>query len=377
MSNDILEYAPAGAPRVPAPRPRRRYLRVRRALPHLAAFTAALVLPFMVSTGNLHLAVSVLIAAIGAVGLDVLTGRTGQVSLGHAFFLGVGALVGAKLGSDYGMDLLIWIPVAGVVTGLLGGLVGPIALRLRGLYLALVTMALVFIGINIFNNWTWLSGGSVGRAISAPRLGSLDFATSKTIGGLSFSPDGLFYYLALFILALTMLFVANLAGGRSGREMAAVRERELAAAVLGVDVTRTKITAFIVSSALAGVSGALYGAFHGYTTPAQDYGFPVSINYVVMVVVGGLATTYGPLFGALFVIGLPVLFQHNAAWLPLIQDSAGVGGGLSAGNAATFIFGLTLIVFLLFEPHGVVGVGTRLTAVLRRRSTPTGKGISQ
>lgn len=348
-----------------------------RAVPHLILLAVALWLPFALSAGQLHLAVSVLIAAVGAIGLDVLTGRTGQVSLGHAFFLGVGALVGAKLGTDHHLSPLLWIPAAGLVSGLIGGLIGPIALRLRGLYLALITMALVFIGINVFNEWTWLSGGSAGRAIDAPRFWSFDLSQQAALGGLTFSSDGLFYYLALAVLVLTMLFVGNLARGRTGRDMAAVRDRELAASVLGVNVTRTKISAFVLSSTLAGVSGALYGAFNGYTTPAHDYGFTVSINYVVMIVVGGMATTYGPVFGALFVIGFPVLLQNQARALPLIQDSAG-DGGISAGNAATLIFGVILIAFLLFEPRGVVGLTARASALYRRlvhRPAPTsGKG---
>lgn len=337
----------------------------RRAVPHLVLLAVAVWLPFALDAGNLHLAVSVLIAAVGAIGLDMLTGRTGQISLGHAFFLGAGALTGAKLGTDLGLSPLLWIPAAAAVSGLIGGLIGPIALRLRGLYLALITMALVFIGTNIFNEWTWLSGGSAGRAIDAPRFWSLDFSQQLTLGGLTFSPDGQFYYLALAVLVLTMLFVGSLAGGRTGRDMAAVRDRELAASVLGVNVTRTKISAFVISSALAGVSGALYGAFNGYTTPAHDYGFTVSINYVVMIAVGGMATTYGPVFGAVFVVGLPVLLQNNAGSLPLIQDST-AGGGISAGNAATLVFGVILIVFLLFEPRGVVGLTARLSALYRR-----------
>ena len=214
-------------------------------------------LPFMVNGYWLSTAVFVLIAAIGALGLDLLTGRTGQISLGHAFFLGVGAYTGGVLGGRYGLSAALSIPAAAVVAGLLGGLVGPTALRLRGLYLAIVTIGLIFIGQHVFVNVVYLSGGPGGEALPVPTFGGVNFARGVHVGRLFINRDGLFYYLALVLLAAAMAYVHNLGRSRHGRSMYAVRDRELAAAVLGVDVARTKVMAFVLSSMLAGVSGAL------------------------------------------------------------------------------------------------------------------------
>jgi branched-chain amino acid transport system permease protein len=196
-------------------------------------------LPFMVNGYWLSTAVFVLIAAIGALGLDVLTGRTGQISLGHAFFLGVGAYTGGVLGGRYGLSAALWIPAAAIVAGILGGLVGPTALRLRGLYLAIVTIGLIFIGQHVFVNWSYLSGGPGGEALPVPKLAGLNFGNGTHLGGLFLNRDGLYYYLALVLLAASMAYVYNLGRSRQGRSMNAVRDRELAAAVLGVDVART------------------------------------------------------------------------------------------------------------------------------------------
>lgn len=320
-------------------------------------------LPFALSAGNLHLAVSILIVAIAAVGLDVLIGRTGQISLGHAFFLGVGAYTAGKLGTDHNLDWIVVLLAAGVISGVIGGLVGPTALRLRGLYLAIVTISLVFIGTNVFTDATVISGGPGGRQIAPPHFWGLHFtlgtAPAVTVGGLTFSGDGCYYYLSLIVLVLTMLFVRNLGASRVGRNMAAVRDRELAAAVLGVNVARTKITAFVISSAITGVAGAIYGSFQSFVNPT-DWSLLLSIQFVIIIVIGGLGSTYGPLLGSIFVIGLPQLLQNYAGSLPFIQNGSGTGSGIAPSDASTLLFAVLLVVFLIVEPRGLVGWGTRL-----------------
>jgi branched-chain amino acid transport system permease protein len=320
--------------------------------------------PFALDAYWLSTLVFVVIAAIGALGLDVLTGRTGQISLGHAFFLGVGAYTCGFLGGTHHLGAEIWIPAAGVVAAALGALVGPTALRLRGLYLGIVTIGLVFIGEHIFTNVTALSGGSGGESLPAPKFGSLDFADGGTIAGIHLSRNELYYYLALVLLAVFMAYVYNLGRSHLGRGMAAVRERDLAAAVLGVDVARTKITAFVVSSFLAGVCGALYGSFLGFVIPTQ-WDLVLSVQYVVMIVVGGMGTLWGPVLGALFVIGLPSLLQNASSSLPFLSNGLSKGV-ISVSDASAIIYGLLLIVFLLAEPRGVVGLGHRLWMLSRR-----------
>ncbi|MGH9077808.1 MAG: branched-chain amino acid ABC transporter permease [Acidimicrobiales bacterium] len=324
-----------------------------------AAAVVALVAPFALDRYWLSTAVFVLVAAIGAAGLDVLTGRTGQISLGHAFFLGAGAYTAGVLGGRYHLDAEVWIPAAAAVAGLLGAAVAPATLRLRGLYLAIVTIGVVVIGGHVFVNVAWLSGGPGGEALPSPRFGPLDFATGARVGGLGFGRDRLFYYLALGILALSTAFVANLDRGSPGRAMASVRDREVAAAVMGVPVARTKLGAFVVSSALAGVSGALYGSYLGFVVPSQ-WDLTRSISFVVMIVVGGMASRWGPALGAAFVVGLPAVLRYVAGGLPFGVTGTGTHGAITVSDLAAVVFGVALVVTLLAEPGGLVGLARRL-----------------
>ncbi|MHB8328214.1 MAG: branched-chain amino acid ABC transporter permease [Acidimicrobiales bacterium] len=327
----------------------------------------AILLPFGVGPYWRSTLVFILIAALGALGLDVLTGRTGQISLGHAFFLGAGAYAGGYLGGNLHLTAAIWIPAAGVVAAVLGAVVGPTALRLHGLYLAIVTIGLVFIGQHIFVNVTAISGGPGGRAIPAPTFGPLKFANGVSVGGFTINRDELYYFLALLLLALGMLYVRNLERTRLGRGMAAVRERELAAAVLGVNVARTKVNAFVISSLMAGIAGAMYASYLGFVVPTQ-WNLVVSIEYVVMIVVGGMANLWGPVLGAVFVIGLPALMQDISGSLPFISNGLG-GGVISVSDTSAVIYGALLIVFLLVEPRGIAGLGQRLWLLAVRRKT--------
>lgn len=340
----------------------------------VALAVVALGVPFWVDGYWRSTFAFVVIAAIGALGLDVLTGWTGQISLGHAFFLAVGAYVGGYLGIHDGLTAALWIPAAGAAAGVLGAIAGPAALRLRGLYLAIVTIGLVYIGYYILQTWTGFSGGPGGEALPAVTFGSWNFAAGVTVAGHTFTRDECYYYLALLLLAVAMLYVRNVTRSTLGRSMVAVRDRELAAAVLGVNVARTKIRAFVISSVLAGVAGALYGSFLSFAVPG-DWGLVLSIEYVVMIVVGGMASLWGPLLGALFVVGLPALLQNVSTTLTFLSNS-GSGNGLSPADAAEIVYGVFLVVFLLVEPGGVVGIARRIGRGLARlgdRGTSRGR----
>jgi branched-chain amino acid transport system permease protein len=311
----------------------------------------AILLPFGLSSSQLATATFILIAAIGATGLNVLTGFTGQISLGHAFFLAVGAYTAAAL---HDASALVWLPAAGVVAGAGGALIGPVALRLRGLYLAVVTIAIVFIGQHVLLNWSSLSGGPAGRAFPAVVIGPFDFAPGQqlTIGTVTIDHDGLYYYLALAIVALATLFVANVLRSRAGRAMQAVREREAAAALMGVSVARTKVAAFTISASLAGVSGALYASYLSYAQPGQ-WDLALSIQYLAAIIVGGMGTIAGPLLGCAVVFGAPALLKT----LPFVADSG--TSGLTAGELSSLLYGVLTIAFLVFEPGGIAGFGRR------------------
>jgi branched-chain amino acid transport system permease protein len=332
----------------------------------LAAFTAfALVLPFGLSASNLTTATFVVIAAIGATGLNVLVGYAGQISLGHAFFLAAGAYTGAVLGADHGVSAALWIPAAGVVAALFGAVVGPMALRLKGLYLAIVTLGVVFIGQHVLLNSAGVSGGPQGRMFPAVAIGPFDFSPGQTLqlGGLTIDRSGLYYYLGLAILAAATAFAWSLRRTRGGRAMLAVREREVAAALMGVHVGQTKVVAFVVSAALAGVSGALYASYLSFAQPTQ-WNLELSIQFIAAIIVGGMGTTAGPLLGSAVVFALPSLLKS----LPLVPEDG--SGGVSVGDLTSISYGVLIVAFLVLEPRGLVGLADRLRSLRRRSPAP-------
>ena len=338
---------------------------MRRRTLLVAVALVALALPFQLGTSALTTATFVVVAAIGATGLNVLTGYAGQISLGHAFFLAVGAYTGAKLGEDAGWSAALWIPAAGVVAGVCGALVGPVALRLRGLYLAIVTLGLVFIGQHVFFNWESLTGGPQGRTFPPVVLGPFDFSPGQLLrlGPLQIDHNGLYYFLALALLAAATAFAWNVRRSRSGRAMVAVREREIAAAVMGVDVRRVKIAAFTASAFLAGVSGALFASYLSFAQPGE-WSLLLSIEFVAAVIIGGMGTVAGPILGSAVVFALPTVLES----LPFLPEAG--AGGVSVGDLSSIAYGVLIVVFLVLEPRGLVGLAER-AGPLRRLNART------
>lgn len=350
-----------------------------RRVASLAGIALLVLYPFLpfVDAFWLNTAAFIVIYSIGTLGLNVLTGLTGQVSLGHAFFLGVGAYTAAILGGDHHVMALWWILAAGVVAAIFGALIGPTALRLRGLYLAIVTIGVVFIGIHVFNNVKVLSGGPPGRAFPAPQFGfnltcpsdgcGLNFSNGADLGGVHLDTNGLYYYLGLIVLVLGMVFVRNLMRTRPGRALQAVRERELAASLMGVDLARWKVSAFVISAFLAGISGALLAALVSYIQPGF-WDLILSIQFVAAVIVGGVGTLWGPLLGSIVIFGLEPVMQKFAASLPLL--ASGTGSGIPVSSATHILYGLAIVVFLMFEPLGVIGLARRISRLVQRRRSP-------
>jgi branched-chain amino acid transport system permease protein len=324
---------------------------MRARLVLIAVVLGMLVLPFQAGTSALTTATFVVIAAIGATGLNVLTGYAGQISLGHAFFLAVGAYTGAKLGEDLGWSAALWIPAAGVAAGACGALIGPVALRLSGLYLAIVTLGLVFIGQHVFFNAESLTGGPQGRTFPPVVIGPFDFSAGQVlhVASLQIDSNGLYYYLALILLAGATAFAWNVRRTRSGRAMVAVREREIAASVMGVDVGRVKIAAFGASAVMAGVSGALYASYLSFAQPGE-WSLLLSIQFVAAVIVGGMGTVAGPLLGSAVIFALPTLLKN----LPFLPEEA--AGGVSVSDLSSIAYGLLIVAFLVLQPRGLVGL---------------------
>lgn len=341
-------------------------LLLRPAVVAVVALVIAAVVPFLgLSAFWLSTLVFILIGAIGALGLNVLSGYAGQVSLGHAFFLGIGAYTAAVLGLDHGVGAWLWIPAAGVVAALFGAVVGPTALRLRGLYLAIVTIGLVFIGGHFFATVTSVSGGTQGRGVPAPRLLGANFGgDDSVILGLGFDRNALYYFLALILLAAGMLFVHNLTRTRTGRALQAVRDRESAASLMGIDLARTKVTAFIISSFLAGICGALYGSYLTHVDPDQ-WGLLLSIQFVAIIIVGGIGTLWGAVLGSIVVQGISPVLTNYSDSIPFLQHTAG-GGGISVGDASNIAYGVLIVAFLVVAPRGVAGLFSTLRARILR-----------
>ena len=304
------------------------------------------------------------IAAVGAVGLNLLTGYTGQISLGHAFFLGCGAYTVVYVGGTRDLPVYVWLPAAAVVGGLIGGLVGPFALRLRGNYLAVVSLGLVFLGLHVFDNWESVTGGNQGASVAAAMdVGALDFR-QLSLFGRDYDFHQSFFWFVWFVVAVVLLLAKNIVRSRPGRAMQAIRDRDVAAEVIGVSLARYKIGAFVLSSALAAMAGALFGVYQQFVEPDSSFGLTVSIQYVAMIIVGGVGTLFGSVLGAIFVGAVPRLVGEYSASIPFV-DEAGSGSGLTVFQLNQIIFGVLIILFLIFEPRGLAAVWLRVKAYFR------------
>lgn len=312
-----------------------------------------------------------MVMAIAALGLNVLSGYAGQVSLGIAFFMGVGAYTAGWLGggkplfpgdpSGLGLSFLIWLPASGIAAALIGALIGPTALRLKGFYLAIVTLALIFIGQYLFLNLPTITGGTQGRYnFPTPGFGDFSFASPVPVFGLEFTTNQWFFLLLLPLLALAALFVGNVARTRAGRAWQAVRDNEVAASIMGVNLFEAKMGAFILSSFLAGIAGALYASLTGIATPST-WSLLLSIQLIAAILIGGVASVWGSILGAAFVFAVPIAL-NTFSLLPQSASSTGVSGG----DLSSIFYGLLIIVFLLFEPAGLVGLIRRLRTASQR-----------
>ncbi len=301
------------------------------------------------------------ITSIGAIGLNLLTGFCGQVSLGHAFFVGAGAYCASVVGGDLGLPLPLWLLAAAALGALVGGLIGPFALRLRGLYLAIVTLGLVFIGEHLWRNLDGVTGGNSGTSVTAAAvLGPLDF-DALNLGGEQYSRNQGWFWLVWSLVLVTALLAKNLVRTRPGRAMQAVRDRDLAAEVIGVSAGRYKVGAFAVSSAIAAVGGGLFGTYQQFVSP-DEWGLILSVQYIAVIIVGGLGTVFGSILGALFVGALPALIDRYSHAIPGVSAGVGGDGVITVFALNQMIFGLLIVGFLVFEPRGLAGIWLRIKA---------------
>ena len=299
-----------------------------------ALLIAAVLLPFFFSSYRVTQFTLVLAYAVAALGLNLLLGYSGQISLGHGAFFALGAYVTAILVAKSGWPHLATVPVAAAICAAAGFAVGIPALRLHGLYLALVTLGLAVATPQLIKRFEPLTGGTQGLAAPSPTVP----------GFLSFLADDQYLYLLnLVILVPMFVLAAGIVRGRVGRALVTVRDNPIAAKTFGVDIAAYKTRAFALSAAYAGIGGSMFTITVGFVAP-ESFGFALSFSFLAAVVVGGLATVAGAIFGALFIEFVPVY-------------AADVNEALAA-----VIYGGVLILFMYVLPTGVVGLARRVKA---------------
>ena len=339
-----------------------------------------------------------LIFAIGALGLNLLTGVAGQVSLGHAFFMAVGAYAAVLLGGEpgstiwgLGLPIWIWLPAAGLMAAFIGIIVAPTAVRVRGLYLAFVTLGLVFIGQYLWRNLGKIAGGpTTGRdwpplefAFWRDQEAFLDFAKDGAWFNIQLIGEAKTYYFLLGLVILMALLAKNLMRTRVGRAWASIRDRDIAAEIMGVNEAKGKTRAFAISSFYAGVAGALLGAVFGRLIP-ESWDLLLSVEFIAIILIGGAGTISGTLLGTVFVVMTPRVVQDFTLWLTEQAEGGGAfsgvadlvvatgtgdfgvissgaaGPGLSIFQLNVVLFGVLIVVFLIAEPLGLYGIWVRI-----------------
>jgi branched-chain amino acid transport system permease protein len=308
-----------------------------------AGLLAVLLLPLVLTNFWTGVANQVFIAVIGALALNLLMGTTGQISLGHAGFVAAGAFTVAALITHTEAPIVVTLPAAAVVGAVLGVLVGLPALRLKGLYLAVSTLAAHF--VIIVGVGQYQSAISYGAGFTIPPPSMLGFS----IG----SERAWYFFLLPFALGVLLL---NLNWLRSayGRAWMAIRHRDIAAESLGINVALYKLLAFSASTSLTCVAGALW-AYHTAFVSVEAFEFDMLIQYLAMVIIGGLGSVLGSCLGAVFVIVLPHLISVVAAKLPFLQGLGGKSFEIQVG-----VFGVVMLLFLVLEPRGLAGIWARI-----------------
>ncbi len=309
-----------------------------------ALLLALLAAPWLVPEYYLAQLTFVLIYAIVGLGLMLLAGFTGQFSIGHAAFLGVGAYTQAVL-TNLGVPFPLALVLAGLLSALSGVIVGVPALRVKGIYLGIATLSFGFIVEEVFARWESVTGGNAGIHIKAPEVLGWKLDSGES-----------FYFLCLLLAVAATLGILNLLRSPTGRAFVAIRDSEISAQSMGIHLARYKTLSFALSAFLAGIGGALYAHKLQFISPDQ-FSILQSIDLLLMVVIGGLGSVHGAFLGALFLIAMPQLISLTKDYLP---DVIGQAPGLQG-----VVYGAVLIGFVLFEPLGLYGRWLKIRTYLQ------------
>lgn len=305
--------------------------------------------PFVASFTYVDIAAQVFLASIGAMSLMLLTGFAGLISLGHAGLIAAGAFTAGILYRETGAPFWIGLPAAGLTGALLGVIFGLPSLRLRGVYLAVSTLALHFVVIYAAGEYEARRGFSTGILIDPPRAFGHEIYDIK-----------IWYFVILFFALSTWWLSRNLLRSRTGRAWNAIHGTETVASAMGVNVPRAKLTAFVISSAITAMAGAIFAYFRGFVS-VEAFTLFLTIQYIAMIIIGGMGSLAGAMLGALFVTVFPYVIEGVTS---LVPNGQRIAGSIFALNFAAF--GIVMIAFLAFEPNGLIGIGRRIGGFVRR-----------
>jgi len=307
----------------------------------IAGVALACLAPLVLDAYHLNLMIQIGYLGIAALGLNILVGFTGQISLGHSAFFGFGAFASAWLNNEMGVPVFFAIPLAGLWTTAVGMIFGIPAARIKGLYLAIATLASQFILQDFFARASWFSGGSSGA-----------LANSFEIFGFAFDSDETYAYVVLFYLVLLYVAAANLMRSRDGRALVAVRDHYLSAEIMGINLTKYRILSFGISSFYAGIGGALFAHYLGFVS-VEGFDILLSIQFLGMVIIGGLGSVMGSLMGTAFMVLLPELMEGLVGLANQVGVAAALGLQTGLPYLKQMAIGLVIILFLIFEPDGL------------------------
>lgn len=296
--------------------------------------------PLVLDRYLLNLLIQIGYLGIAALGLNIALGFTGQISIGHAAFFGFGAFCSAWI-TKLGMPALLAIPIAAIATSLVGLAFGIPAARIKGLYLAIATLAAQFILTDFFSRAEWFTGGVHG-AIAAP----------VEIASIQFDTDERYFYVVLIAVILSYLAAANLMRTRDGRALIAVRDHYLSAEMMGINLTKYRTMSFAIAAFYAGLGGALYAHYLGYVS-VEAFTIVMSIQFIAMVIIGGLGSVMGSLLGAAFMVLLPEIMSAAALSLSGSRIDAALGLREGVAYLREMAIGAVIILFLIFEPDGL------------------------
>src|SRR6266545_2859862 len=316
----------------------------------LAAIVLLCLAPLALSQYWLSILIQIGYMAIAALGLNILVGFTGQISIGHAAFFGLGAFTSAYLSTKLSVPVFYSIPLSAVITAIVGLVFGLPAVRLKGLYLAIATLAAQYILLDFFSRAEWFTGGTV-PAIAEP----------FRIFGFTLRGDRQYFYVVLVYLVLSFVLTTNLMRTRDGRALVAVRDHYLSAEIMGINLTKYRTLSFGLAAFFAGVGGALY-AHYNQVVSNEGFGIDRSIIFLAMIIIGGLGSVMGTLMGTAFMVLLP----ESMEWLSVALRGSPIDQFLGLKNNIAFLremaIGVIIIVFLVFEPDGLAHRWRRIKA---------------